>query len=209
MQKFCCSKLTMPFHNLSDDDLMHHVTSGDEKAFEHLYHRYSVKMLNYAYLKVHNKVAAEEIVHDAFLKLWTSRQTLTITDNFGGYFFIMVKNQVLQYLRSLDTIDRFVDEIYAAGVADTSSTTTFKDFQSLEIALEKSVQQLPEKCRIVYQLSRDQSLSTREIAGRLDISPQTVKNQVSKALRLLRTGMQESSSLLLLLLLTVLLFLAA
>jgi len=181
----------MPFHNLSDDDLMHHVASGNEKAFEQLYLRYSGKMLNYVYLKVHDKAAAEEIVHDAFLKLWTSRQTLSITDNFGGYFFIMVKNQVLQYLRSLDNVDRFVDEIYAAGVADTSSTTSFKDYQSLEITLENNVQQLPEKCRIVYQLSRDHSLSTREIAGRLDISPQTVKNQVSKALRLLKSGMKE------------------
>jgi RNA polymerase sigma-70 factor (family 1) len=181
----------MPFHSLSDAELMHHVASGDEKAFEELYDRYSVKMLGYVYLKVHNKAVAEEIVHDAFLKLWSARQTLTITENFGGYFFIMVKNQVLQYLRSLDTIDRFVDEIHAAGVEDPSSGASLKDYQCLEIALENSVQQLPEKCRIVYQLSRDHSMSTREIAGILSISPQTVKNQVSKALRLLKTGLQE------------------
>jgi len=184
----------MPFKSLSDTDLMQHVASGNEKAFEQLYYRYSAKMLSYVYHKVHNKIVAEEIVHDAFLKLWNSRQTLTITGNWSGYFFVMVKNQVLQYLRSLDNVDRFVDEIYAAGVPDHSASTSFKDYQSLETTLAEKVQQLPEKCRIVYQLSRDHSLSTREIAGRLDISPQTVKNQISKALRLLRSRLQEVQS---------------
>jgi RNA polymerase sigma-70 factor (ECF subfamily) len=184
----------MPFKNLSDKDLMLHVASGNERAFEQLYHRYSTKMLSYVYGKVHNKAVAEEIVHDAFLKLWNGRETLAITDNWSGYFFIMVRNQALQYLRSIDDIDRFVDEIYAAGIPDTSAATSFKDYQSLEQALENKVQGLPEKMRIVYQLSRDHALSTREIAGRLDISPQTVKNQVSKALRLLKTHLREVQS---------------
>ena len=182
----------MSFAGLTDEDLMRDVAGGDEKAFEQLYRRYSEKMLGYIYTKLHDRTAAEEIVHDCFLKLWTNRETLSITHNFGGYFFMMVKNQVLQYLRSLDDVTFFVDEIYASHIADTATFDAFKEYQSLEQSLERQVQQLPEKCRIVYQLSRDQALSTREIAGQLHISPQTVKNQVSKALRLLKNGLEQA-----------------
>ena len=134
---------------------------------------------------VRDKSTVEDIAQDVFIKLWEKRQKLNITSSLGAYLRRMAINEAISFLRrnkhfeTEDTID----------LAYGGSPYTGED-QMLQAELEQNItnaiNSLPPKCRAVFQLSRYEGLSYKEIATKMDISVKTVENQMGKALRVLR-----------------------
>ena len=180
--------------------LLDEIKQGDEKAFEKLYNTYWQSLLNAAIHRLGSQEIACEIIQDVFASLWQRRQELRITTSFSAYLHTALKYKVLDYIRSQRVRDRYVSEIKRVAVPFHNVTAETIAYRETNNVLHKKISQLPEKCRLIFNLSRFEHLSTREIADRLQISPKTVENQIGKALRLLRLSMKEFLSALIFLL---------
>lgn len=170
-----------------DARLLEQLRLDDRKAFEILYHKYSSKLFYAAYNLFRDKDVCDDLVQELFIDLWTKRNQLTIT-SLEGYLKVAIRHKVLYYIRSQKaSVDLSVIETLVEKYSADS-----KLFQN-DIAhlLEDGVAQLPEKCRQIFTLSRKEYLTNKEIASRLNISIKTVENQITIALRYLRTGLTD------------------
>lgn len=170
----------------SDEQLVKLLYDSDEAAFTALYDRYWKRLLIRAKVLLQSHEEAEELVHDVFVKLWKKRTSLAITHSFHTYIAAM-----LQYgcFDKLATRRRKRTEINLPELPEVpdASTQQWLDFEALSQQLETAVSQLPEKCQLIFRLSREQGLSDQQIADQLELSVNTVRTQMHRALTKLKT----------------------
>lgn len=159
-------------------------------AFTELYNRYWKKLLVVAFSKLNDKAEAEEVVQDVFLGIWKRRQRLEIRHSFHTYIASSVKYEVLRKLakqqKQKEFEERKAGELYVVN----NNVEEWMDYETTRAKIEDTVQQLPEKCRLVFRLSREKGMSEKEIAEELDIAPKTVEAHMTKALKKLRSSLQ-------------------
>jgi len=132
---------------------------------------------------VQNEATAEDIVQDCLIKLWEQRAGLK-AGAIGGYFSTMVRNRCIDILRKKKPNIVDVDDIQLT-VEDHTSI----EMEELRAKIDATIDSLPERCRQVFVLSRFEGMSYKEIAESLMISPKTVENQISKALKVLSASL--------------------
>ena len=155
------------------------VAQGDESAFRLLFGAYHQPLAIHVYRLTESAELTEEIVQDVFLKIWMSREALAQVNQFSAYLFVVSKNQALNALRTIarERVRRqaWVEEHRPAEESD--------DRQGYYYSLiDKAIEQLPAQQQKVYLLSRHEHLKHREIAERMDISPETVKKYMQLAI---------------------------
>lgn len=174
----------------TDQQLLSLLRSSDEYAFTELYNRYWDKLLIRGLTQYNSLEDMEELLHDIFVKIWNRRETLDIKYSFHTYIAAMLKYEILRLLADkrkkpvIEPTGKLTD-----GSADFSTHNRL-DFIDLQHQLETSVRKLPEKCQLVFRMSREQGLSQKEIAHELKITPKTVENHINRALRVLRSTIQ-------------------
>ncbi|MDN3582786.1 RNA polymerase sigma-70 factor [Mucilaginibacter flavus] len=170
-----------------DAKLLDLLRLDDREAFEILYNKYSAKLFHAAYNLFRDSDVCDDLVQELFIDLWTKRHQLNIA-SLEAYLKVAIRHRVIYYIRTKKaTLDlEVVDELIEKYTAD--SKLLQNDISQL---LETNVAQLPEKCRQIFTLSRKEYLSNKEIASRLNISIKTVENQMTIALRYLRTGLTD------------------
>ncbi|MCS3736731.1 RNA polymerase sigma-70 factor [Mucilaginibacter dorajii] len=170
-----------------DAKLLDLLRLDDREAFEILYNKYSAKLFHAAYNLFRDSDVCEDLVQELFIDLWTKRNQLNIT-SLESYLKVAIRHRVIYYIRTQKaTLDlALIEELIEKYTAD--SKLLQNDISQL---LETNVAQLPEKCRQIFTLSRKEYLSNKEIASRLNISIKTVENQMTIALRYLRTGLTD------------------
>jgi RNA polymerase sigma-70 factor (family 1) len=138
------------------------------------------------------KEAAEEIIQDVFFSLWTRRSELTLTHSLSAYLFTAVKYQVFNYIKADKVRKTYASNfsLYKEKMMDNSNEENI-ELTDLVNAVEKEVSRLPEKCQLVYRMSRNEHRSIHDIAETLNISHKTVENHLTKALRQLRLAFSE------------------
>jgi RNA polymerase sigma-70 factor (ECF subfamily) len=171
-----------------DEDLFALLQSGDRKAFDELYNRYWDKLFVVACRRLGNPAEAEEVVQDVMLRLWSRRGEIALKSSLGAYLAVAVKYEVINWLARHRRRQAYQNAL--EGPEADHSTEQLVDFFALQERLSRLVKALPEKRRIVFQLSRDQGLSQKEIAERLRISENTVEAHIRKALQSLRRGLR-------------------
>lgn len=185
----------------SPDNVILYLNKGNVGAFEQIYESYWAELYSYAYNILRDKAVCEEIVQEIFFSLWTKRRELQITHSIRAYLFTAVKFQTLNYIKS-----EKVKRNYAVSYS-TFKTILFDNsneenihLSDLKNLVENEVAKLPEKCQQIFRLSRNEHQSVKNIAGLLNISHKTVENQLSKALKQLRSSLGQLFSLLILIL---------
>ncbi|WP_028296524.1 RNA polymerase sigma-70 factor [Olivibacter sitiensis] len=173
------------YKGLSDDELIALVKSSDDLAFEEIYNRYWKRMLSVAANKVERIEDAEEIVQDIFVSLWNRREAIEIKSSLDHYLAVAVKYKVIKALDKNSNKQKYIAYLGSNGYVD-DSTREWLEFEELKNQLSLWVGQLPEKCRIVYQLSREVGFSQKEIAQHLNIAEKTVEAHIVKATKVLR-----------------------
>jgi RNA polymerase sigma-70 factor (ECF subfamily) len=174
----------------NDDELLAFIRENDEQAFHALYKRYWKRLLVQALIKLGSQEEAEEIVQTVFMNLWQRRLTITLKHSFATYIAAAAKYEILAQLGRRKKEDALKKEMNAVHTDVDLTTSHWLDYEQLRNELEKNVSALPEKCRLVFRLSRDKGLTERQIAHTLHISPKTVEAHIGKALKLLRTSLQ-------------------
>jgi RNA polymerase sigma-70 factor (ECF subfamily) len=131
-------------------------------------------------------------VQDVFLTLWVKRDNLETIVSLSAYLFTGAKYRMLNEIKAMGVRKNFVSS-FTAFQANKHSDITQETIAmgELESVLETAISQLPPKCRQIFQLSRHHHLSISDISNSLNISPKTVENQLSKALKYLRFGLKE------------------
>lgn len=171
----------------TDAALWEAVQQGDTAAFAALYERYWRHLFTAAYARLPDRTECEDIVHDIFLTLWTERSRLVI-DKLPAYLAAAVRYQAVRY-KQLATAGAIQ---YNESLETLSKEATFNSGETkllgldLEGRLAAALNQLPQRCREIFLLSRAQHYSNDEIAAQLHISRRSVENQLTTALRHLR-----------------------
>lgn len=178
------------YRSFTDPELTALLENGDHTAFTEIYNRYWKKLFLVAAHKIKNLEEAEEIVQQIFVSLWNRRTSLKISTSLSAYLSVSVKYSVIKALDKQYHQQKYTDSLGLKGIAD-DSTQEWLDFLELKECLEKLVNKLPEKCQLVYRMSKDQGLSQKKIAEELKISEKTVEAHLGKAMKSLRAGLNQ------------------
>jgi RNA polymerase sigma-70 factor (ECF subfamily) len=173
--------------NGNDHNLVQLLQKGNVAAFDSLFEGYSQKLFGFALKYFKNESDAEELVQEVFVKVWENRQTLKSELSFKSYLFTIALNQIrkhfnkkatsLRYLESLQNEPEFID--YQAVNDD--------NYESALQQINLIIEQMPPRRREIFTKSKLEGKSSKEIAAELNISAGTVDNQVSEALRFIRS----------------------
>ncbi|HTI58124.1 RNA polymerase sigma-70 factor [Mucilaginibacter sp.] len=179
------------YNILEDSELIQRLSADDNHAFTEIYNRYWKKLFTVAANKINDLDEAEEIVQDIFISLWRRREELTVIDTLSSYLAVSVKYKVIKLLDKRNTRQKYLgyskDHI---SIAD-NYTEEWLEFEELKSRLTIFVAELPEKCRMVYQLSRESGYSQKKIAAEMGISEKTVEAHLGKALKTLRARLSQ------------------
>jgi RNA polymerase sigma-19 factor, ECF subfamily len=187
---------------LDEESVISLLAKRNEKAFEQVFKTHFKGLHAYAFTMVRDEMAAEELVQNIFFKLWERPENLSISGSVAAYLYRAVHNESLNYLKHSKVRLKYQSHALHQMKNETDSATKKILLKELESKLNTALQELPEQCRTIFQLSRVEELKYREIADRLKISPKTVENQMGKALKLLRVKLIEFLPLTIFLLLT-------
>ena len=163
----------------SDKELLEQVALSNSEAFRVLHDKYSSKMFLYAFSILKNKQVCEDIIQNIFIAFWTKRKTVRI-NNIKSYLFRAVKYQIFNYFRDQKISNEDVSRLNIIDVSISASKNM--EYEELELAIYNSFLKLPKRCKEIFELSRYQNKSNKEISEELEISIQAVKNQISKAI---------------------------
>jgi RNA polymerase sigma-70 factor (ECF subfamily) len=161
----------------------------DAEAFmEALFRAYYRPLGNVVFRVVQDRDTAEDLVQDVLLNVWKNRETLRITTTYQAYLYRAAMNAALRHAARHKRQVAW-DE---ASLPDPGRSTTDEQVhgQEAEAAVAAALDTLPPQCRAVFLLSRQEGLSYQQIAETLEVAPKTVENQMGKALRLMRKGLQ-------------------
>ena len=182
------------YSNLSDTDLLLLITDGQEAAFTEIYNRYWEQLVATGYYYTRSKEAAEEIVNDVLMGLWLRRASLEI-HSLAAYLGTAVKFAVFKALARKKRQNQVLGHQLSpeAEAAAHNDTEQQLDAIFMKEWLRGIVEQLPEKARLVFVYSRDEALSIKEIAEKLDLSPKSVEYHMTKALKTIRDSIRKMS----------------
>jgi RNA polymerase sigma-70 factor (ECF subfamily) len=173
------------YHN--DRDLLLQVANGNEQAFKALFDNYHSRLFQYILNLTKSKEAAEELVMDVFTKLWLGRDTLTEIENVDGFLFRIAHNKSIDFLRSAARNRNLSDFIWdRIQVPEHSNPDQLLMIKEYEAKLKEAINAMTPARRRVYQMSREQGLTHQQIAEELNVSKNTVTNQVMEAQRFIR-----------------------
>ncbi len=179
----CHSTLNTLTHR-PDSELIGLFATNGSLAIELVFKKYYRDMCLSAIRVVKDQSTAEDIVQEVFYELYRKKETLKI-DSLKAYLSRAVFNRSINYVKGRREIVESNDDTVVDRV-ETYDSQDQMEYNELENYINKIIDTLPEKCRLVFVLSRFEQLSYKEIAQRLDISVKTVENQMSKALKILR-----------------------
>lgn len=171
------------YADYENSDLVLLLSQSDQGAFSELYQRYWKKLFAIAYNRLNETETAEDVVHDVFAAVWSQREKLLI-GNLENYLATATKYMVFAKIKArIRERELLNTEAPLATVASAEASVHYKRILEL---VNQEVENLPEKCRLIFRCSRNEGMSVKQIAERFQLSPKTVENQLAKALRRLK-----------------------
>jgi RNA polymerase sigma-70 factor (ECF subfamily) len=167
--------------------------------FSQIYLTYYSKLIFFAKEYVVSEEDAENIVQDLFLFLWENREMLPTIINLNAYLFTLIKNRCIDFLRIKVNERNRYETIQTAFELELKLKLNSLEFfdsyrlsdENIEKIITEAIDSLPERCREIFILSRFEKLKYKQIAEKLNISPNTVENQISIAIKKLRVKLKE------------------
>ncbi len=167
--------------------LLQDVKNSDKTAFKQLFHRYHASLFRFIVYRVHDEDLAEDIVQETFLRVWNNRSTLDPKKSFFSLIAKIGTNLCYDHFRYSEVRIRHKDTIPKPEQSHYDDPQKSQELNELQDEINRIVnEQLPEKCREIFVLSRIEGLANKEIAAILDLSRRTVENQLYRALKILK-----------------------
>ncbi len=185
----------------SDEELIVMLKNGVFSAFGELYDRYWGPMIAKAHGRLKNQEDAEEVVQELFVKIWRRRERIELQFTFKTYIFAALRYEILDFLaKQLNRKDHFsIDETTHFDFPAQDDSFYSMEMKELQQQVNEIIEDLPEKCQLIFKMSRNDGFSNREIADQLSLSHRTVETQISKAIKTLKQTLKRINILLFLL----------
>ena len=178
---------------IDEHTLVLRLIEGDENAFCELYAAYKNRLIYFAMRFLKSREYAEDVFQDAFSVVWQTRRFINPDTSFSSYLYTIVRNRILNQLRDLANQDKLREQIFSQAVDYTNETKDEILVNDLRQFITRALQQLTPRQREIFEMSREQQMSHREIAESLGISVNTVQESISTSLRTLRTYLKKNS----------------
>lgn len=166
--------------------LLQELQKGNILAFQQIYNQYYGILYLHAYNKLRDREASKDIVHDLFAGIWQRRESLMITGKLSSYLYASVKNRIIDYISKEQSKSKYL----ASLVPQVENQYEATDYRIREKMLQEQIEnvlaQLSPRVREIFELSRKQYLSHKEISQKLNLSEQSVRSYIKDALRMLR-----------------------
>ncbi len=160
------------------------IEQSNQRAFEDLYRLFFARLYNFSLLYVHRKEPAEEIVNDVMVKIWEHRTTVNAIENLETYLFVAVRNHSLNYLQKYSRYHISVaPETGMAEIISIGDPSQYLEWKEINFKLTLAIEKLPEKCRTVFKLIKEEGFKYKQVAEILNISPRTVETQLFRAIK--------------------------
>lgn len=184
--------------DLNNQHTIQLLLSGDEGTFEQVYKHYLRRLHGYAISILRDADIAEGMVQNVFMKLWERKERLSFSGSLQAYLYGAVYNECLNHLRHQKV--KGDHRLHVAHTMNDNDEATGAGMELLDLKdkLQNAMNELPEKCRTVFQMSRFEDLKYQEIADRLDLSIKTVEAHMGRALKFLRIELADFLPVLLL-----------
>ncbi|QJW91603.1 RNA polymerase sigma-70 factor [Spirosoma taeanense] len=180
----------MNLKSLPDEILLIRLRTGDEAAFREIYQRYWKKLYSVARRKIESLDAVEELVQDIFLKLWERRHELRI-ERLDAYLFTAVRYATINHIKSNLIHEKYAEYAYTHLPEASSTTEEQMDLDELIEAVERQLNDLPEKTSQIFRLNRLEYQSVKEISSRMNVPERTVEYHLSQAIKALRIYLRD------------------
>jgi RNA polymerase sigma-70 factor (family 1) len=177
---------------LSDSELAMLFKQRDRKAFEEIYRRYWHPLFLHAYHILDDEDEAQDIVQDLFIAFWNKPFTDQIHTSLKSYLYVTVRNKVLNHIRKNRIKDNFIQFLSTKLTEKDFNTVNDIELKELTVLIDQEIDLLPPRMKQVFEMSRKEFLTHKEIAERLGTSEETVKKQITNSLKLLRVKFDQN-----------------
>lgn len=172
---------------VTDQQLADLLKEGNQEAFMQIYRRYERLLFLHAYKKLQNPEEARDVVSELFTNLWAKHESLTLNISLSGYLYTSLRNRIINLIAHkgieseyIKAIEKFTaQKRYEA----TDEAVRYKELLSI---IDQEIAKLPTKMRAIFEMSRMEQLSHKEIAKRMGLSETTIKKQVQNALKIIK-----------------------
>lgn len=172
---------------LSDKELLTRFRSGDSEAYAEIYRRYIAALVRFAESKLFDLEEARDLIQDLFMHFWRHRETLDIDANLKSWLFANTRHRIIDRIRKNVVREEYCEKLKALSPAFHSLEEEL-NARELQTRIHNKMGELPEKTQKIYQ-NRESGKTVREIAEELNLSDQTVKNQLSIAMKHLKSSL--------------------
>ena len=178
-----------------DNELAALLIDGSLCAFEELYIRYKAPLIYYCKQFLKDETASKDIVQDIFLQIWERRSSLTPVTSFSGYLHTLAQNRILNIFRQFDVHTRFAQHVLMNETEytnDTENSIIDNDYAKL---LNEAIESLSARQKQIFQLSRIQGLTYKEISELLQISLNMVQEHASLAIKKIKEYLRSNTDI--------------
>jgi len=176
------------YSKINDNELLQLLRESDHAAYTEIYTRYFYLLYTHAYKKLRDEDQAKDLIQDLFATLWFKREIDLPSHNLTGYLFTAVRNKIFDLFAHQQVASKYIDSLkdYLNIHASTPTDHLVRENQ-LKAYIEKEIQALPPKMKRIFEMSRKENLSHKEIAEKTGTTENNISTQITSALRILRT----------------------
>lgn len=169
--------------SFEDNELIDRISRGNTIAFGKFYDIHFRKVFQFARCFVKPVFLCQEIVSDVFISIWQNRTNLPEIDHIPSYLFTITRNKALDYLDKASRMPEFTSDIPIGIPVSGSDPENIYIYSEMEEFINKAVDELPERCKLIFLMSREGKLRYKDIARILSISEKTVQAQIITAMK--------------------------
>lgn len=174
----------------NEPQLIFSLKNGSYKAFERIYQLYAKRLFAYCMQFTKSQEESEEIVQDVFMRLWSNRTKIRQENTLRSLLFIMTKHYLINAFRTKVNQPEFEEYVHYRNELSVDETSQHLEYEEFIAKFHAILKTLPETQQKVITLSKIEQLTNKEIAEKLSLSEQTVKNQLSLGLKFLKEKLE-------------------
>lgn len=164
-----------------DYQAVKNLKEGDKRAFDELFNKYAPRLYNFAFKYLKSEQAAEDVIQEVFMYIWEKHESLLPDSSFNGYLFTIAHNIVKKHFINKTRDNDFKDDLIHEALKQDNNLDQVIDYKFLLEKVESIINSLPDRRKEIFIKRKYYALSVKQIAEELNISPNTVENQLTAA----------------------------
>lgn len=175
------------YQSLSEEELINHLRASDHSAFTEIYRRYSYQLFVHAYKKLQDEDLAKDAIQELFTWLWHKREIVLAEGNLIGFLYTAMRNKIFNFFAHEKVESKYLESLTSFIKANHGlpADSLIRE-KELEYYIDKEIQALPTKMRVIFELNKKEQLSYKEIAEKFNVTENNVSKQVRRATKILK-----------------------